>query len=197
MTEIWKDIEGYEKLYQVSNIGRVRSKDGIRHVGNGYYGKRKGRILKPFKLKSHGDDSNYYWQVTLYDNGSHRKFTIHRLVATAFVKNNNNLPCVNHIDGNKLNNHADNLEWCSFSENNQHAYDNGLTHAPHLSSERAKAMRSKVDNSKFYRKVVDITTGKEYKSISSTKEDGFRPNNVQLVCSGKAKTHYGHVFAYV
>lgn len=124
MKEIWEDVKGYEDLYQVSNIGRVRSKDRMRHVGHGHYGLKKGRILKPYKMKSR--EYGYYLQVTLCRNNKHTKHLIHRLVAQAFIENHDNKPCVNHIDGDKANNRVDNLEWCTFSDNNQHAYDTKL-----------------------------------------------------------------------
>lgn len=97
MDEIWKDIEGYEGLYQVSNLGNVKS------VKNG--------LLKP-------GNSRGYRRVTIYDNGKPHSFTIHRLVAKAFIPNPENLPCVNHKDENKHNNCYTNLEWCTVSYNN-------------------------------------------------------------------------------
>lgn len=107
MTEIWRDIEGYDGLYQVSNCGRVKSLN---------YG-REGRILKA-SLKSG------YPFVQFGKCG--RQIYVHRLVAKAFIPNPDNKPEVNHIDGNKTNNHADNLEWGTRSENNVHAVRLGL-----------------------------------------------------------------------
>lgn len=114
--EIWKDIKGYEGLYQVSNLGNVKSlpreftrKDGRRYV------------VKECVLKG-GKASAGYFTVNLL-NKTH---TIHRLVAEAFIFNPENKECVNHVDGDKLNNNVKNLEWCTYSENNKHAYDKGL-----------------------------------------------------------------------
>ena len=121
MQEIWKEIEGYEGLYEVSNLGRVRSLDREQfQIGNGgSYFKRiyKGRILK-FKIDYHG-----YYRVHLSVNGERKHYLVHRLVAEAFIPNPNNLPCVNHKDEDKTNNSVDNLEWCDVAYNN--AY-NGL-----------------------------------------------------------------------
>lgn len=105
--EIWKDIEGYEGLYQVSNLGRVKSK------------LRKGRILKPINTKK-------YYSVILCKNSTTKEIYVHRLVAYAFIPNPQNKPFINHIDGNKQNNYVENLEWCTQSENCRHAYKIGL-----------------------------------------------------------------------
>ena len=111
MEEIWKDIEGYEGIYQVSNLGRVRSLD--REVPNynaaGYVGTKilRGKILKPCKMANSG-----YMEVHLKSNGQGKHGRIHRLVAEAFIPNPDNLPEINHKDEDKTNNRADNLEWC-------------------------------------------------------------------------------------
>lgn len=102
--EIWKDVVGYEGLYQVSNIGRVRS------LGHDKW--HKGRILKPII-----DGKGAYFYVGLFKNGKRKGESIHRIVATAFIPNPKNLPCVNHKDENKQNNKAENLEWCDYSYN--------------------------------------------------------------------------------
>lgn len=106
MEEIWKDIiiekkgtvYDYTGLYQVSNLGKVRNS-------------RTGRILKP------ATNGAGYQDVGLYKDKKEKKFLIHRLVATAFIPNPDNLPVVNHRDENQLNNHVDNLEWCTQKEN--------------------------------------------------------------------------------
>lgn len=100
--EIWKDIDGYKGLYQISNMGRVRS----------IY--RYKKVLKPL--------GGVYKQVQLCKNKHVKAHLIHRLVASAFVPNIELKPCVNHIDGDKLNNCADNLEWMTYSENEIHSY---------------------------------------------------------------------------
>lgn len=108
MQEIWKDIQGYEGFYQVSNTGKVKS---FRQSTN--FHNQSSHLLKPTIA------NNGYCQVTLYkENKSRHKFTVHRLVAEAFIPNPDNLPCINHIDENKLNNNINNLEWCTYSYNN-------------------------------------------------------------------------------
>lgn len=122
--EVWRDIKGYEGLYQISNLGRVRGLDRYSNNYSNYLtgktNKRKiyGRILTNKKGK--------YLFVMLSKNGRYKTKSIHRLIAEAFIENPNNYNCVNHIDGNKYNNSINNLEWCTTSENNTHAYRNGL-----------------------------------------------------------------------
>lgn len=118
--EIWKDVEGYEDYYQVSNFGRVRSKDRLRSNGDRGYCKVKGKILKNAK------NELGYHILGLSVNGNRKMVKVHRLVAKAFISNPERKPFVNHMDGNPQNNHVSNLEWCTQKENMQHAYDSGL-----------------------------------------------------------------------
>lgn len=175
MKEQWRDIEGYSN-YAVSDKGQIKNK-------------KTNKIL-------HQEISKVGYPTVRISNSLHKKkyLNVHVLVAKAFLEDRNE--CVNHKDGDKTNNNVENLEWCSYAYNNQHAYDMGLKHARGLSSEEAKKIRKLVDNASHYSPVIDLTTGKKYKSIKSTKEDGFRPGGVQKVCAGNAKTHLGHVFAY-
>lgn len=106
--EVWKQISGYEKLYEISNYGRVKS------FQNG-----KLMILKAIPL-------NGYFVVNLYKNKIKRQFLVHVLVAKAFIPNPNGKPYVNHLDGNKMNNCLSNLEWATIAENVRHAYKLGL-----------------------------------------------------------------------
>lgn len=107
--EIWRPIKRYEDFYHVSNYGRVKS-----------FHKGKVRILKP------QDNRNGYLFIGIAINSETKYCLIHRLVAQAFIPNPQGKPEVNHCDGHKLNNHVSNLEWCTASENRQHAYDTGL-----------------------------------------------------------------------
>lgn len=116
--EVWKEPEGYEGFVQVSNTGKVRS---IR-TNHGRYQERE--LIQ--RIRS---ETCQYLQVSITKhNVSHKEF-IHRLVAKTFVPNPNNKPQVNHIDGNKLNNNACNLEWVTCSENHKHAYATNLRKA--------------------------------------------------------------------
>ena len=123
MTEIWKDIPGFENIYQASTEGRIRThenkttytqKHGVRHW--------KQRILKP---KSKNAKTGY--RVTLWKDGKGKDYLVARLVATTFLENliNTNMT-VNHKDGNRFNNYVDNLEWLSRSDNIKHGFETGL-----------------------------------------------------------------------
>ena len=114
--EVWKDIKDYEGLYQVSNLGRIKSLERNNNQGKGnYHRNEKIRKLKIMK-GTNGNKTNYY-VVALSKNGKLKKFFVHRLVAIAFIDNPNNKPYINHKDGNGLNNSVDNLEWCTNQEN--------------------------------------------------------------------------------
>ena len=107
MGELWKSIEGYEGLYEVSSAGRIRN-------------------LKSGQIMNLNNHSKGYLNITLTKDKKPKTFKVHRLVAQAFISNPENKPQVNHIDGNKHNNKVENLEWCTDFENRSHAYNSGL-----------------------------------------------------------------------
>ena len=111
MEEIWKDIDGYEGKYQVSDLGRVRSMPRVALDTKGRRQQVKGIILKP-------NDRKGYDSVRLRDNGRYDVFSVHRLVGMAFVPGYFDGAVINHKDENPKNNRADNLEWVTISENN-------------------------------------------------------------------------------
>lgn len=110
--EIWKDIKGYERLYQISNYGNIKSLN--------YKRTGKEQILKQ-NINGRG-----YCYVNISINNKYKNILIHRAVAKTFIPTNNEKLDINHKDGNKQNNRVENLEWCSRSQNIQHAYNNGL-----------------------------------------------------------------------
>lgn len=120
--EIWKDIKGYEGIYQVSNLGRIKSLE--RNIKTKRYNKNgltiKEKILKPV------NNSWGYQVVVLFKNSNRNPQFIHRIVCNNFIENPLNKPEVNHIDGNKKNNNVNNLEWCTSHENGIHAWKIGL-----------------------------------------------------------------------
>lgn len=117
--EQWKDVKGYEDYYQVSSYGRVRSKEQIIEYDDGRTQVKKARIM--MGSKRHG-----YHYVDFQINNERHFLAVHRLVAEAFVNNPDSKPNVNHIDGDKLNNVPDNLEWATHQDNMIHAVKIGL-----------------------------------------------------------------------
>jgi len=123
MKEIWKKVNGYEDIYEVSNFGNVRS---LNHKVNTGIKNQNYVIMRGRNLHIYQDKPNDYKYVKLCKNNKITKKYIHRLVAIAFIPNYNDLPVVNHIDGDKENNNIDNLEWCTAQENTQHAFKTNL-----------------------------------------------------------------------
>mgnify|MGYP000953607310 CR=1 FL=1 len=172
--ETWKDIKGYEGIYQVSNMGRVKSLERVTIRKDGSKLPVKERILKPQK----GLD---YLRVPLCNNsGKGKMFYVHRLVCEAFHENPNNKPCVNHIDENKANNTASNLEWCTYEENNNHGTRNARI---------AKSVGQYTRDGeliKVWQSIVEIE-----------KQLGFNHCLLSEVARGKRKTAYGYVWKFV
>lgn len=137
--EIWKDIPGYDGLYQASGSGQIKKNDCTRIFGGKSF-PVKERLLSLW-VSGHG-----YYYVSLSKDGLHQSVTVHRLVAKTFhpISLFENAQ-VNHKDGNKLNNHYLNLEWCTAKENIQHAVRTGLM--------------------KSLKPIIDIRTNKVYPSI--------------------------------
>lgn len=128
MNEIWKEIEGFNGDYLISNLGRVKSLKN-----------NKESILKPFK------SGGGYYKVALSKNKMSKTLYIHRLVAKAFIQNPENKPEINHIDGCKTNNQVTNLEWITHKQNIQHAYNAGL-----MENTRKSVIKAHEANKKKY-----------------------------------------------
>ena len=165
--EHWKEIAGYEGLYQVSNLGRVKSLK---------YGKEK--ILKP--RKTH----NGYLKVGLYKDWHRKYLFVHRLVAEAFIPNQNNLETVNHKDEVKTNNVASNLEWMSIGDNNNYG-----THNKRV----AESLSKKVQ-------MFDKSTGELLATFPSTREaervTGIANQSISKCCKGKLKSSGGYIWCF-
>ena len=189
MQEIWKDIKGYEGYYQVSNLGEVRSVDRVKWNGVKYV-HIKGRILKK------SDDRHGYYHVSLSKDGKVKKKKVHKLVAITFLENLDDLYCINHIDGKKKNNNVNNLEWCSSSENNKHAWDEGLKKSSSKQKEKAKSFIKLGMNKK--KRIICKETGVEFESIrKAEKEMNINHSRICDVLTGKQENVKGFHFEYI
>lgn len=171
--EEWRPVKGYEGRYEVSSLGRVRSLDFDRPYSGQKPRRHKGKILSQPVSKQLG-----YRYVGLCDGKTSRCVLVHRLVAEAFVDRpaSRKRLCVNHIDGNKLNNVPENLEWVTWGENNLHAYRAGLRVGPKrkFSKEQVRYIRSvnkscgqlARDFGADVKTVWKIRTKKTYKEVS-------------------------------
>lgn len=167
MEEIWKDIKGYEGLYQVSNLGRV---------------KRVGRkILKQQKSKG-------YLRVWLSKNDKPKWYLVHRLVAEAFIANPNNYPVVNHLDCNPSNNIKENLEWVTHYEN--------VHHKP-TSNKRSESMTNGKKSKRINQYSLDGEFIREWPSTMEIERQlKLSHSNISACCLGKYKQVSGSVWKY-
>jgi hypothetical protein len=170
--EVWKLIDGYPN-YQISNLGRVKS---LNYLNTG-----RISILKQCA-------SSRYFQVRLFLNNVRKMKSIHRLVAIHFVPNQENKSTVNHKDGDKLNNHASNLEWCTQKENNKHAWDSGL--------KKHSDYNKKVTSELFSKKVINKRTGEIYPSLTEAqKHSEYSMSHLSAMLKGKHlnKTYFEYL----
>lgn len=156
--EIWKDIKNFEGYYQVSNLGNVRSLDRIVNSSNGNTQKIKGKLM----IILYNKRVNIY-EIHLRKNNKRKCFKIHRLVAEAFVYNDDpiNKTSVNHIDGDRSNNCADNLEWVTYSENLEHAYDNlhRPVNRPKCTKRRCVSINKNTGHRTIYKSIESASRG--------------------------------------
>lgn len=160
MGEIWRDIAGYEGLYQVSNYGRVKSCQRKEHGASWGTRTRKERIRKT-RINREG-----YEQLQLWKDGKQHTFTVHVLVANAFLDRCCDGLEVNHIDGNKANNRVDNLEWVTHSENVTHSFKKlgrvGNTNRRKLTETQVREIRAAKGADSEIAKNYPVTRGAIY-----------------------------------
>lgn len=163
--EKWADVSGYSGSYQVSSLGRVRSVERVDSDGN----RRRGQHMIPYRK------ANGYVAVTLWSCGDGKERYVHRLVAAAFIDNPNDLPQVNHKDGDTANNAVENLEWVTNAENQ--------THARRVLAKGVRAVRG-----------ISEASGEEvyFPSLQHAVEAGFVRANIQKCIAGTRNVHRGY-----
>jgi hypothetical protein len=172
MTEEWKDITGFEGFYQISNFGRVKSLGG-----------KCGSAMRKPSIRSTSLTKDGYEKVRLLWGGKDKTVRIHRLVAEAFIPNPEGKETVNHIDGNKRNNHVSNLEWADRSEQLYHAYKLGLKQSK-VGSNNPVAKLSDEDVREIRKTYV--RQSREYGTVALAKKYGVTNRVIGLVVSGKS-----------
>ena len=185
--EIWRDIKGYEGLYEVSNLGQIKSLDRYKYT-KGRYGimktKIKGRLLKPC-LNHDG-----YEEIVLSKDGKSKMYRLHRIVAETFINNFDNKNQVNHKNGNKLDNKVQNLEWCNCKDNIHHALKNNLM-KPAKGKEHymAKEVGKYNENNQLIEKYDTIVQAGKLNKISDT--------NIIHCLKGRTKKAGGYKWKYM
>ena len=164
--ELWKTIDEHS-LFSISNMGRIK-----------YYRDFNGCYIIKQEIR------NNYMYIRISNKKITNNYRVHRLVAIAFIKNPNNFLCVNHIDGNKKNNNFLNLEWCTHSQNIQHAYNIGL---------KLPTIGKKIQ-------AINLITGEIFEFASAyeaSRNIKGNQSNICTCCMGKRKSHKNYMFKYI
>lgn len=174
--EEFKDIKGYEGIYQCSNFGNILSLN--------YHNTGKPKLLK-LSISKYG-----YYKVILCKHNITKSYLVHRIVAETFIPNDNQLPIINHKDENTLNNNVNNLEWCDYKYNVNYGNRNYKVKIGNIKTKREK-----------YSKAVgcykDNNLIKKYNTMIDVEKDGFIATLVCKVCRGKRKSHKGYIWKYI
>jgi hypothetical protein len=187
--EIWKDVVGFEGLYMVSSLGRVKSLD--RTIERLYNGKLRTKSIKERILKPHISKTTGYYYINLQSKAKSIHSTIHRLVSLAFIENPDCKKVVNHINGIKTDNRVENLEWVTTSENTFHAYKLGLRKA---SNKRGADFKGSIPISQFTIEGIWI---KDWPgSMEAQRETGVFQANISKCLLGKRKITGGFIWKY-
>lgn len=183
--EEWRDVVGYEGLYQVSNLGRILCCEKVTTTN----------ILLRSKIKKCAIRKNGYLGTTLYDASTNRRkqVSIHRLVAEAFIPNPDNKPCVDHIDTNRTNNTKENLRWCTYKENS----NNKNTLKNQSIAQKKVSERDGRRKKKISQYALDGEFIKTYSSFHEIERMlGYSMSNIHSCCNGKKKRVYGYIWRY-
>lgn len=179
--EIWKDLTGYIGIYQVSNNGRIKSLSRKIVRKNGQIAIVKEKILKSKK------DRYGYFFIVLSNNNIRKTILVHRLVAAAFIPNPENKPCIDHIDGDRANNHADNLRWVTVKENQ----NNPITKSKWIGK------KAKPHHEKAVEQIKNGIVVNVFVSIQEAARKGnFSATAICKVCKGKGNLHKGYKWRY-
>lgn len=175
--EIWKDIPEYENLYQISNLGNVKSLDKTIKDTKGRKYQKKGIILKQ-RYDKYG-----YKYVKLTKKGKQKYMLVHRIVAKVFINNPENLPQINHKDENRTNNNVNNLEWCDCIYNNNYGNRNKK-----IQDRISKSIIQLDKNNNFIKKWKN--------SIEASKSLNINGGNIRSCCRNELKTAGGFIWRY-
>lgn len=177
MKEVWKDVNGWEGTYKISNTGRITGPRGYRKTfitSNGYE-------TVMFKCSPKNKIERHY---------------VHRLVSQHFLTNKLNYPCVNHKDFDRANNNVNNLEWCTYSQNSRYSMQHGRCVKSKETLEKSRLARKHL-----FKPIIGINkiNGNilQYENMNLCKSDGFDNSSVCCCCKGKRTSHYGYIWNYV
>lgn len=175
MSEVWKDVVGYEGIYEVSNLGKIRSLN--------YNGTRTCKEMKGSPNK------DGYIKLTLTKDKKKKTVLLHKLVADAFLENPDNLPIINHKDENKSNNNLSNIEWCTIPYNNSYG-----TRLERLSESNTNGKKSKT----VYQYTLDGELVNVWPSANECGRNGFKTTCVSRCCLNKphCNTYKGYKWSY-
>jgi ribosomal protein L44E len=184
--EEWKSVVGYEGYFEVSNYGKVRSLPREVIKSNGKIQKVHGQELSLFIRDSSKIAPVKHYRIALQKNGKRKKYFVHRLVATAFIRPPEENEIINHIDNNGLNNYYKNLEWCTHKENVAHCYSQNRQNREKVLEAQAKTV-AVIKQKKMDREIARI--GKTYGFLTVTAVLGFdtttKTQDIQVECTCK------------
>lgn len=193
MAELWKDVKGYEGIYQVSSLGRVKALQKS-------YTDSLGRniVRKEHILATHESAQTGYPQLNLSKDGEAKTVSVHRLVAEAFIPNPNNLPCINHKDESRNNNCVDNLEWCSYLYNNQYGTARERARAKIIEYwETHTAVGHDMPSTPVIQYTLNGEIVRKYKSINDAERTiGVVNGGIGQCCNRKLHTAYGFIWRF-